>query len=131
MQDRIVIFLKAQMPDLKGVYCFGSRATGQARPDSDWDIAFLRDARPMPPIERWDLQERLAAELSADVDLIDLQEASTVLRFQIISTGARIFCADTFFCGNFEIMCYSAYQYLQKERREIIEDIIKRGSVYG
>lgn len=131
MQEHIIDFLNKNIPGLKGVYLFGSRANGQVRPGSDWDIAFLVDGKPLPGLQKWELQEQLAGLINTDVDLIDLQDASTVMRFQVVTTGTRIFCSDAYFCENFEIRCYSSYQYFQEERKEIIEDILKRGSVYG
>lgn len=130
-REKIIAFLQANITDVRAGYVFGSRADGTMNGESDWDIAFLTDRAPMDTLERWKLAQALAAELNADVDLIDLQAASTVLQFQIITTGERLFCTDHFFCENFEIMVYSSYQYLQEERKEILEDIKKRGSVYG
>ncbi len=130
-REKIIAFLQANIPNVRAGYVFGSRADGTVHGESDWDIAFLPDSAPMDTLERWKLAQALAAELNADVDLIDLQAASTVLRFQIITTGERLFCTDHFFCENFEIMVYSSYQYLQEERKEILEAIKKRGSVYG
>lgn len=132
MQDQIIHFLTTNIPDLKAIYLFGSRLTEEyVRPDSDWDIAFLLDSKPMDTLKKWNLQQKMASELSIEVDLIDLQAANTVFRFEIITTGERILCKDKYFCDIFEIMCYSSYQYLQEERKDIIADILKRGSVYG
>ncbi len=131
MQNRIIKFLKENIPQLKGIYLFGSRSSGQERPGSDWDIAFLVDDKPMPALQKWQLQEKLAAMLNADVDLIDLQDVSTVMRFQVLSTGERIFCADEYFCAYFEMVSISMYQRLQEERKAIIETALKRGSIYG
>jgi len=130
-RDQIIAFLQSNIPNVRAGYVFGSRADGTQRTQSDWDIAFLLDDKPMDSVQRWNLAQKLASALNADVDLIDLQAASTVLRFEIITTGERLFCTDHFFCENFEIMVYSSYQYLQVERRDILEDIKQRGSVYG
>lgn len=69
--------------------------------------------------------------LSADVDLVNLQQANIDFRFIIVSTAKRIFCADRTFCDNFEMITYSMYQYFEEERKPIIEDIKKRGRIYG
>lgn len=37
----VVAALKKRWRDLLGVWAFGSRIQGNARPDSDWDLAIL------------------------------------------------------------------------------------------
>ncbi len=132
MQQQIIHFLTQHLPNVKGIYLFGSRLTEEyVRSDSDWDVAFLLDAKPLSSLEKWNLQQNMASALHAEIDLIDLQGANTVFRFEIITSGERIYCADDYFCDSFEVMCISSYQYLQEERKDILEDIFKRGSVYG
>jgi len=132
VRQQIIQFLETNLPNLKAIYLFGSRLTEEyVRPDSDWDVAFLLDSKPMDTLAKWNLQQNIASELNAEVDLIDLQAANTVFRFEIITTGERIFCKDDYFCDTFEMMTYSFYQKLQEERKEIIDAILKRGSVYG
>ena len=72
-----------------------------------------------------------AAEYSRDVDLIDLQQASTVMRIQVISTGERLYCSDEHACELFEDFVYSSYAHFNEERAGILRDIAQRGSVYG
>ncbi len=55
----------------------------------------------------------------------------TDLQFQVISTGKRIYCVDETACGTFDMLTYSTYQRLERERKEIVEVIKERGSVYG
>jgi hypothetical protein len=38
--------------DLRGVVLFGSRARGEGRPESDWDLLVVADALPSSPLER-------------------------------------------------------------------------------
>lgn len=134
MENRAVIIelLTEQLPKLQGVYLFGSQADGTARAHSDYDIAFLVEWGHSPSRrELWELSLLLAKQLRVDyVDLIDLQNASTVFRFEIVSTGERIFTKDEDYCATFEMTVYSMYQRLNFERREILEDIKKRGYIY-
>jgi len=37
---------------LRGVVLFGSRARGEARPESDWDLLVVADSLPSSPLER-------------------------------------------------------------------------------
>lgn len=65
------------------------------------------------------------------MDLVDLTAASTVTRARVIAYGERLYCSDESACEAFEDFVYSAYVRLQEERREIVEDIRRQGSVYG
>lgn len=101
-------------------YLYGSAATGSLRPDSDIDVAFLPATRP----DAWTVFEaaqRLAGELGREVDLVDLTDSSTVFRFEVITTGRRILCADRDRVAEFEMYAYSDYARLNEERREVLE----------
>ena len=57
--------------------------------DSDIDLAVLVAGK-ADPVRLWELGQTLASELDRDVDLIDLRAASTVMQYQIITTGRRL-----------------------------------------
>mgnify|MGYP001609911360 FL=1 len=103
---------------------------GCETPGSDLDIAYLSD-RQIPNIKRWMIQEEIASLLIRDVDLIALKTATDVMRFQIINKGVRIFVKDTRKAEQFEDLVYSLYLDLNEQRKGILEDIYKRGYVYG
>jgi len=126
----IVECLRECLPGLIAVYRFGSSAGGQTHAKSDIDVAFLASA-PLDPVARFELQERLAARLRRDVDLVDLQRASTVMRMQVISTGSLLAVFDAVRQEEFEDHAYSAYARLNEERREILEQIRREGRVHG
>jgi uncharacterized protein len=73
----------------------------------------------------------LATQLHCDVDLIDLRAASTVMRMQVISTGECLFSANDRLQGEFEDLIYLTYARLNEERREILNDVRARGSIYA
>jgi predicted nucleotidyltransferase len=131
MDDHPLIeHIRKSVPSLIALYRFGSQAKGTARPDSDIDLAILaRD--PIPNIRRFEIAQELAAQLHRDVDLVDLRTASTVMRMQVLSTGECLFSASNQLQGEFEDLAYSTYARLNEERREILNDILKRGSVYA
>jgi len=129
-EEVLVEGIRAEVPDVVAVYLFGSAASGELRPDSDIDLAILA-AAPLPATRLWSLAQSLALTAGRDVDLIDLQSASTVMRAQVISKGKRLYCADEARCGEFEDRVYSDYARLNEERREILNDIHARGSIYG
>ena len=129
--NHVIQILQKEIPDLAAVYLFGSRSEGFARPDSDTDIAYLSNGPAMPAVDRFFLAQKLANILNTDVDLVDLRVASTVLRFEIVGKGKRIFCLDETICDLFEMTVFSMYQRFQEERKEIVEEILRKGSVYG
>jgi predicted nucleotidyltransferase len=80
--------LAAATPGLELLILHGSRARGQARPDSDWDFAFAAAATFDPD----DFLGRLVETLGADrVDLADLSRAGALLRFRVAQDGVVIF----------------------------------------
>jgi len=62
---------------------------------------------------------------------VDLATAAPPLRAQVVTQGRRVFCADRLRCDFFEIRVLKEYAYLQEDRRQIVEDIRRRGRVYG
>lgn len=124
--DRI---LKA-IPQIWAIYRFGSAGTPFERPDSDIDLAILAP-NALDNLARWELAQSLALWLNNDVDLVDLQSASTVLRHQIVSHGRRIYCADRFAAEEFESRALSDYVRLNESRRQILRDIRKRRKIHA
>ncbi len=79
-------------------YLFGSQASGKAGRLSDVDIAVLF-ADDLSPRARFDLRCRLIAELMGvfrrnDVEVVDLAEASPVLRNHVRRYGQLLYCQD-------------------------------------
>lgn len=122
--------LRAAIPELQAIYVFGSVATGQDRPHSDVDLAVLV-RRPLGGETRWRLQERIAAELGRDVDLVDLREASTVMQVQVLRTGRVLFEAEGSGRPLFEATALGAYTRLNFSRAGILADVKARGFVQG
>ena len=129
-EHTLVEGIRSAIPDVVAIYLFGSAASGELRPDSDIDLAVLL-ATPLTASHLWSLAQSLAVSAERDVDLIDLQSASTVMRAQVISTGKRLYCANEPLCGEFEDRVYSEYVHLNEERRHILNDIRERGRIYG
>jgi predicted nucleotidyltransferase len=126
----LIDLIRERLPDVAAVYRFGSAGTPGEHRGSDIDLAVL-PARPLDPVPRWQLAQELATLAHRDIDLVDLLSASTVMRAQVIARGERLFCADERACATFEDYAFSAYARLNEERREILKDIVERGSVYG
>ena len=91
---KIVNFLRIKIKNLAGLYLFGSFATEMHTSQSDLDIAFLTPEK-TSAIERWKIQEELASIIDKDIDLVDLKEASVVLRSEVVENGKRIYPGNT------------------------------------
>jgi predicted nucleotidyltransferase len=128
--DLIIETLRRALPDLVAIYRFGSTATGQAVRDSDVDIGVL-PAAPIEPTFRWELQERLAVALHRPVDLVDLLRASTVMRMQVLESAILLFEHETAARLRFETAACSSYARLNEERRAILDQVRREGTVYG
>lgn len=128
--EPLVSMLQDRLPELVGVYRFGSFGTPDQRVDSDIDLGLLANA-PLDPVALFDLAGELATHAHRDVDLVDMIRCSTVMRAQIVTTGECIFCNDKFRCENFADMALSRYAHLNEARRGILEDIQTRGFVHG
>ncbi len=128
-KQTIIRTLKTELPDLQALYLFGSRHDGSATRDSDIDIAYLSQTS-LDAVARWDLSQTLASQLLRDVDLVELSSTNTIFRYQILSTGERIY-GSGYEVESFETLAYSFYLRFQEERRPIIDEIIKNRSVLG
>lgn len=108
---------------------FGSCAKGLIRNDSDIDIAYLSD-RSYGSYEKFMAAQKLAGILNREIDLLDLNVASTVMKAQIVSSGKVVYCTDEIRRMNFYMRAFKEYALLNEERSVILRDIERRGSVY-
>lgn len=76
--------------------------------DSHWDVGWLVET-PTDPVQRWEAAQALAVKLNADVDLADLRQYSTVMRFEIAGKETRIYTANRLICETFEYQSLSIY----------------------
>jgi len=97
---------------------------------SDIDLAILHRER-LSALKRWKLSQDLAVIAGRDIDLVDLNQVSTVMRMQVISEGKSLLCQDTQACSQFEDFVFSDYARLNEERADILKDIRQQGVIYG
>ena len=121
--------LLAAIPSLSAVYLFGSLAQGTAGPESDVDIAILADQAP-DAVGLWSLANDLADVAGCPVDLVDLRAASTVMQYQIITTGKRLWERDSQ-AALYESFILSEKTALDEARAGLIADIGREGRIYG
>lgn len=112
------------------IYVFGSFARGELNKESDIDIAFLNE-NALNNYELFLFAQELASLLGRDVDLVDLNQATTVFQSKVVSKGKVIFCSDEKRRALFEMTVYKKYARLNEERKEILKGIRERGTVYG
>lgn len=125
----IVTAVLSVLPDVQAVTLFGSRAEGADNPGSDLDLAVLLPRR-ADPVEVWEAGEAIARRLDVDVDLVDLRTASTVLQFQIVTTGRRLFTRDSE-AERYEMFILAEMMDLNEARAPLIADIQREGRVHG
>ncbi|AZF09755.1 Nucleotidyltransferase domain protein [Pseudomonas sp. R2-37-08W] len=127
--EKVLTYLQTNLPGLLAVYVFGSQVTGEANADSDLDLAALIEGS-IDPLHLWRLSGELADIVKVPVDLLDLRAASTVMQYQIITTGRRLWSRDSQ-AGIFESYILSEKTALDTARAELLVDIHKDGTVYG
>jgi predicted nucleotidyltransferase len=129
---RLVHHLRTALPGLMAVYAFGSRVREQgrnARADSDLDLAVLVEGY-ADPVALFDLAGTLADLTNCPVDLLDLRAASTVMQYQILMTGERLWAKDHQ-ASLFEAAMLTEKLHLDAARAALLEDVRRRGHVHG
>lgn len=127
--EKVLMHVQAKLPGLLAVYVFGSQVTGEANAGSDLDLAVLIEGS-IDPLQLWRLSGELADIVKVPVDLLDLRAASTVMQYQVITTGRRLWSKDSQ-AGIFESCILSEKTALDCARAELLVDIQKDGTVYG
>lgn len=94
-----------RFPELRLLVLFGSRAAGNARPDSDWDFAYQGGAE----LDALALAAYLSDTLQVDdVDLVDLDRAGGLIRFHVARDGVQLFERLS---GNFDRFWFEAVTF--------------------
>ena len=128
-RDAILRILRDRVPGMLALYAFGSRIQGTAGPDSDLDLAVLV-AGYADPQTLWELAGELEDMTGCPVDLLDLRAASTVMQYQVITTGQRWWRSDVR-ADLFEAAVLSEKTELDTARAGLLADIGQRGSIHG
>jgi len=112
------------------IILFGSTVVDRERKSSDIDLAFL-GLESKSAYELFMIGQKIASLLDQEVDLIDLNQASTVMQMQIIHHGKILYCSDEKKRIEFEMKVYKMYARLNEERKVILDRIKESGEVYG
>lgn len=129
MRPALLKKLHQALPTLLAVYVFGSRANDQDNANSDLDLAIFTEDK-MSVENLWALSGDLADITHCSVDLIDLVAASTVMQYQIITTGQRWWEKDSQ-AAIYEAFILSEKTALDSARAGILNNIQQTGAVYG
>lgn len=112
------------------VYLHGSRATQWQREESDWDFAILGEAQ-----LTWEQRQCFLLALSnalrgALVDMADLHQCDTVFAAHVVTEGQAVYVSQELARQRFEMLTLSKYARLNEDRRDLLDDIRQRGTVF-
>lgn len=127
--EKLNVHLRHRLPGLMAIYLFGSQATGEAVTASDVDLAVLV-AGIVEPLQLWELSGELADIVGLPVDLVDLRSASTVMQYQIVTTGRRLWASGVE-AGIYEAFILGEKTRLDVARAGLLGDIYQEGVVHG
>lgn len=112
--------------DILVAYLFGSMAKGAAGRLSDVDIAVLTSKdRPLTLDDRLCLMGKLADILRREVDVVALNEAPPLLRFEVIRWGKVLYCRDEAERIAFEERAIDDYLDMNRIEKEYLECLLQ------
>lgn len=98
--------------NIKLAYIFGSQAKGNAVSESDFDIAVLFKNSPSDPLalkETTFLSLELNKFFPTRLDIVSLNDAPLLLRYEVVSHGQEIYCENEAERIDFEVSVIKAY----------------------
>lgn len=90
--DDVVAAVSAGEPAVIATWIFGSRGRGEAKRDSDLDVAVLTVGSTPEIIDR--IAGELASRTNLEVDVCRLEITGPVLAYEIVTDGRRVFVRD-------------------------------------
>jgi len=118
--EAIILKVLGRHPRIRLAILFGSLASGQARPESDLDLAVDAGAA-LTAGEKVALIEDLALEIGRPVDLVDLQTAGEPLLGQVVTRGRRILGSDMHFAELIRKHVFDAADFMPYRTRILSE----------
>jgi predicted nucleotidyltransferase len=105
-------------PAILAVYLFGSQSTGKAKPESDLDLAILLQPGQEKDFPLLELAVSLERTLGRRVDLVILNRAGELLKYQVRRYGRLLFERDPRLRKQFEIRGRKSFEdFLYLHRR--------------
>lgn len=119
-------FLKEQF-DIKLIYIFGSYAKGKNNQNSDLDIAvLLGDYQAFDKINL--ISEFVGIFKRDDIDVVVLNDANSILKFQVIKYGKVVYMVSEYDKVIFEARTLDEYmdmEFFRKRQNQIVDMIFK------
>ena len=112
---------------IDGIYIFGSISRGELREESDIDIAIVGD---LSFSDKLDFICDLEKKLKKKIDLIDFNRSNLNFQAEIITNGKLIYCLDEEKNDLLEYKILSKYLVFEEDRKIVLDEIYKRGSVF-
>lgn len=117
----------AAKPNILFAFLFGSWARGDAREDSDVDIAVYLKDRDYDILEYLDWKRDLEEICGRTVDLAILNEATPLLKYQVYLDGVLLFSKDDILASNFLVRALFEYEdmrpYLELTYKRMIDRV--------
>lgn len=110
---------------LQAAWIFGSHASGSARADSDLDLAVLAEP-PLAAAEIAAVSASISEAICTRVDLVDLREASTLLRVEATQHGIRITAGDPASADRFVAESLADHLSFAANRRMLTKALLER-----
>ncbi|MCP4400426.1 MAG: nucleotidyltransferase domain-containing protein [bacterium] len=113
----VIIAVCEEQPAIMAAYLFGSVALGTAKASSDVDVALLLDDRKSDSFSLLACITRLEDLLECHVDVVIVNSANELLKYEVRRSGKVIFDRSPEFRKAFEIRSRKAYEdflYLHK-----------------
>ena len=129
LDQRDINIILSTLPKALAIYVFGSRVASNANLQSDLDLAVLVDGY-VEPLILWDISCQLAETINCEVDFLDMRAASTVMQYQVLTTGICLWAKQPQ-AGIFESYVLSEKTELDRARAGLLADIQRQGKVYA
>ena len=124
LESAKALLLERLAPEI--VVLFGSAATGRGfGPDSDIDLGFLCQRSP-GKYDCFMLAQELAGILGRDVDLVDLGQASTVFKKEILAGSKFLYESDPIRAMDWRMRALKEYAKLNEERAPVLKARFKQ-----
>lgn len=118
--DRVRELLLADLPHVQAAYVYGSAARGDARPDSDLDLALLLAPGAQIP-DRLGLMGRLSRAAQRDVSVVSLRHAGLDLIVEVLREGRLLFTRNEMLTLAWEAERMTDYADFKPRRAAIVE----------
>jgi len=129
--ERIISDYLSGLANVAVAFLFGSQLGGNVHPESDVDIAILFTSGNVPTNDmQLALKDRLSRILKSEADVVVLNNASPIIKMQVLKNGKKIIERDRRAYVHFFVRTVNEYDDL-KRVRAINENNILKGRIYG